>query len=145
MHMPYPMYVPGGKKEWNDYLFSVAAPKSMEICAFMECPYIVVHGFKLSHYLGSEEAEWQQTEELLHSILPTEKEKGIVLCIENLYTGTGGHIIEGTCCNARKAAERIDRINQQYGAEVLGFCLDTDMRIWWDWILRILQQGLENG
>ena len=47
------------------------------------------------------------------------------LCIENLYTGTGGHIVEGTCCNARKAAERIDRINQQYGAEVLGFCLDT--------------------
>lgn len=125
MHMPYPLYIPGGKQKLNQYLREVVAPKSLKVCEIFQCPYMVVHGFKLAQQLGSEEAEWQQTEELLHSILPTAKEKGIVLCIENLYTGTGGHIIEGTCCNARKAAERIDRINQQYGAEVLGFCLDT--------------------
>ena len=125
MHMPYPLYIPGGKQKLNEYLRKVVAPKSLKICETFECPYMVVHGFKLAQHLGSEEAEWQQTEELLHSILPKAKEKGIILCIENLYTGTGGHIVEGTCCNARKAAERIDRINQQYGAEVLGFCLDT--------------------
>ncbi|MBO5651461.1 MAG: hypothetical protein J5908_08260 [Selenomonas sp.] len=34
-------------------------------------------------------------------------------------------MIEGPCCNARKMAERIDRINEQYGGEVLGFCFDT--------------------
>lgn len=59
------------------------------------------------------------------NFIPMAKEMGITICIENLYGSTGGHIIEGPCCNARKAAERIDRINQQYGAEVLGFCLDT--------------------
>lgn len=125
MHMPYPLYIPGGKQKLNQYLREVVAPKSLKVCEIFQCPYMVVHGFKLAQHLGSEEAEWQQTEELLHSILPTAKKKGIVLCIENLYTGTGGHIVEGTCCNARKAAERIDRINQQYDAEVLGFCLDT--------------------
>ena len=31
----------------------------------------------------------------------------------------------GPCCDARKAAERIDRINDRYGAQVLGFCFDT--------------------
>ena len=125
MHMPYPLYIPGGKQKLNQYLQEVVAPKSLKVCEVFQCPYMVVHGFKLAQHLGSEEAEWQQTEELLHSILPMAKEKGIILCIENLYTGTGGHIVEGTCCNARKAAERIDRINQQYGTEVLGFCLDT--------------------
>lgn len=125
MHMPYPNYVPNGGKELNDYLWNVVAPKSMKVCAFLECPYIVVHGFKLAHYLGSEEAEWQQTEKFLEFLAPIAKEMGITICIENLYNTKGKHIVEGPCCDAGKAVERIDRMNDKYGAEVLGFCFDT--------------------
>lgn len=125
MHMPYPNYVPNGTKELNAYLRNVVAPKSMKVCAFFECPYIVVHGFKLTRFLGSEDAEWEQTENFIDSIAPIAKEYGITICIENLYDGIGGHIVEGPCCDAHKAAERIDRINDWYGAEVLGFCFDT--------------------
>ncbi len=125
MHMPYPNYVPNGKKELNDYLRHVVAPKSMQVCAFFKCPYIVVHGFKLSRNLGSEEAEWQQTEKFLDSLAPLAKEMGITICVENIYDMIGGRIVEGPCCNAKKAAERIDRFNEKYHAEVLGFCFDT--------------------
>ena len=125
MHMPYPSYVPNASKEFNDYLFYEVAPKSLKICAFLECPYMVVHGFKLSRYLGSEEAEWKKTEEFIEYLAPIAKELGITICIENLYSEIGCHIIEGPCCDARKAASRIDRINEKYGAEVLGFCFDT--------------------
>lgn len=125
MHMPYPNYVPGGRRELNEYLWNVVAPKSMKICAFFECSYIVVHGFKLARQLGSEEAEWEQTERFLHFLAPMAKELGITVCIENLYSSMGGHIVEGPCCNVRKSVERIDRMNNQYGAEVLGFCFDT--------------------
>lgn len=65
MHMPYLNYVPGESNELNDYLKNVVAPKSMEVCAFFECPYIVAHGFKLSHYLGSWAAEWEKTSDFL--------------------------------------------------------------------------------
>ncbi len=125
MHMPYPNYVPKGSKELNDYLWNVVAPKSMEICAFMGCPYIVVHGFKLAYYLGSERKEWERTEAFLDSLAPIAKELGITICIENLYEGIGGHIVEGPCCDARKAVERIDRFNDKYHGEILGFCFDT--------------------
>ena len=125
MHMPYPNYVPKGSKELNDYLRNVVAPKSMEICAFLECPNIVVHSFKLSKNLGSEQAEWDVTEDFLNTLFPFAKENGITICIENLYTSISGHIVEGPCCDAHKAIERIDRINDKYGAEVLGFCFDT--------------------
>ena len=125
MHMPYPNYVPKGSKELNDYLWNVVAPKSMEICAFMGCPYIVVHGFKLAYYLGSERKEWERTEAFLDSLAPIAKELGITICIENLYEGIGGHIVEGPCCDARKAVERIDRFNDKYHGAVLGFCFDT--------------------
>lgn len=125
MHMPYPNYVPNGKKSLNDYLWNVVAPKSMKICAFFGCPYIVVHGFKLAKNLGSEEAEWQRTESFLRFLAPMAKKLGITICIENVYGNSGSHIVEGPCCDARKAAERIDRINGDYGAQVLGFCFDT--------------------
>lgn len=125
MHMPYPVYVPAGSKELNDYLCKEVALKSMEICRFFECPYIVIHGFKLVRYLGCEEAEWQQTKQFINSIAPVAKEMGITICIENLYESIGGHLAEGPGCDARKAVERIDRMNDKYGAEVLGFCFDT--------------------
>ena len=104
MHMPYPNYMPKASKEINDYIWKNVAPKSMQICAFFECPYIVVHGFKLAHYLGSEEAEWKQTEEFLEYLAPMAKEMGITVCIENLYYSIGGRIVEGPCCDARKSS-----------------------------------------
>ncbi len=125
MHMPYPNFVPGGKKELNDYLWDVVAPKSMKICAFLGCKYIVVHGFKLSRQLGSEAAEWEKTKEFLEHLAPLAKELEITICVENIYTEKGKHILEGPFCDARKAKERIDQMNEKYNAEVLGFCFDT--------------------
>lgn len=125
MHMPYPIYIPNGKQEVNKYLWDQVAPKSMEICKFLECPYIVIHGFKLARFLGSEEAEWEQTSRFIDYLAPIAKEMGITICIENLYDSVGGHIVEGPCCNVHKAVERIDAFNEKYNAEVLGFCFDT--------------------
>ena len=125
MHMPYSNYVPGADEALNEYLRKVVAPKSMGICAFFGCPYIVVHGFKLSRFLGSEEAEWQQTESFLDFLAPMAKDMEITICVENLYDSVGGHLVEGPCCNVRKAMERIDRMNEKYHSEVLGFCFDT--------------------
>lgn len=125
MHMPYPCYVPGGSRELNDYLRHVVAPKSMKVCAFFGCSHIVIHGFKLAFHMGSEEAEWAETEKFLESLAPVAKELGITVCMENLYTGADRHIVQGPCCDPWKAADRIDRMNEKYGAEVLGFCFDT--------------------
>ena len=125
MHMPYPIFIPNGKDMLNDYMWNEVAPKSMEICRFLECPNIVIHGFKLSRFWGTEEAEWQKTHEFLDTILPMAKEYGITVCMENLYESVGWHIVEGPGCDVRKNVERIDCINAEYGAEVLGFCFDT--------------------
>lgn len=125
MHMPYPNYVPEASEELNSYLRNVVAVKSMQLCHYLDCKYIVIHGLKLAKYLGSEEAEWKMTEMFLDSIAPMAKEMGITMCVENIYTMIGKHILEGPCCDAVKAAERIDHMNDKYGAEVLGFCFDT--------------------
>lgn len=125
MHIPSPIFVPARKKEVNEYLWYEVAEKSMYICHFLECPYIVTHGFKLAKFLGSEEAEWQETEKFIDFLAPMAKEMGITICIENLHENLGAHFVEGSCCDVRKAVERIDRINEKYQAEVLGYCFDT--------------------
>ena len=125
MHMPYPLHVPNGKKEINDYLWNVVAPKSLHVCKFFECKYIVVHGFKLATYLGSEELEWTETEKFLRFLAPMAKEMGITLCVENLYNSLGNHMVEGPCCDVAKVVKRIDALNEEFGAEVFGFCLDV--------------------
>lgn len=124
MHMPYPVYVPGASNQVNQYLRQEVALKSMEICHFLECKYIVIHGFKLATILGTEQLEWEETAKFIDSIAPIAKAYGITICIENLYNGVGGHLIEGPCCDALKAVKRIDEMNARYGAEVLGFCFD---------------------
>lgn len=125
MHMPYPVYVPEAAETINDYLWKQVATKSMEICRYLECKYIVIHGFKLIKYLGTEEAEWGETVKFIDFLAPLAKQYGITICVENLYQGIGEHLIEGPCCNGTKVARRIDEINAKYGAEVLGFCFDT--------------------
>ena len=125
MHMPYPLYVPGAPGELNVYLEKVVAPKSMEICAFFDCPYIVVHGAKQSGHCGSEQDAWDRTEAFLKDLIPMAKELSVTICLENLYGSRGDHIVEGPCCDAAKAAARIDRMNREAGAEVVGFCFDT--------------------
>jgi len=124
MHMPYPIFVPEKEAKINDFLWQQVAPKSMEICNFLECRYIVIHGFKLAHLLGSEEAEWERTQAFLDSILPYAAEHGITVCMENLYHGVAGRMEEGPGCDPVKAARRIDALNAKYNAEVLGFCFD---------------------
>lgn len=125
MHMPYPVFVPGGDDEVNDYLSKVVAAKSMEVCAFFECPYIVIHGIKIAPYFGSEQDEWDATERFLDSIAPFAVQNNICICVENLYNGYMGKLGEGPCCDATLAAQRIDAFNEKYGKEVLGFCFDT--------------------
>lgn len=125
IHMPYPTLVPGATREQNDFLWNEVAPKSMRICHFFDCHNIVIHGFKLKSFYSKEEAEWEKTEEFIRSIAPMAKEMDITICVENLYTGSGTYLFEGPCCDASKAVERMERINDEYGAEVLGFCFDT--------------------
>ncbi len=125
MHMPYPIYIPTANDRVNTYLHEQMIPKSMKVCEFLECSHIVIHGLKMARFLGSEEAEWQQTAAFLDEIAPIAKEIGTTICMENLYESGGSHMLEGPGCDARKAVARIDEYNTRYGAEVLGFCFDT--------------------
>ncbi len=125
VHMPYPIYISNASRLINEYLLNQVAHKSIEICHFLGSKYIVVHGIKRGNIASSENSDWQYTEQFIRKIAPLAIERGITICLENLYENQGGHLIEGPCCDARKAVQRIQKINHEYGVQLMGFCLDT--------------------
>ena len=132
MHMPYPMFATNISREANEYIRYQVLPKSMEICAFMDCSNIVAHLFNLPNKvpdkacaLEQEGIEWRANAEVLHELAPIAADRNITICLENLYKPGQRRLSEGPCCDPVKLSARIDYFNAKYKSEVLGACFDT--------------------
>lgn len=125
MYMPYPVYIPNTGDEKSRCRMQAAASKSMEICAFFQCPYMVVHGLDLAGISWEYAAVQEWISQYVETLAPMAKELKITICIENGSTNIGNHITEDYCHNVKNAVAFIDHMNIKYGAEVLGFCFDT--------------------
>lgn len=115
MRMPSSVCIPNMAVEIDEGLIHTVASKSMEICAFFNCPYIVVHGIDAVRGMG---ANWEWTKKLLDSLAPVAKDLKITICIENIN-------MNNSCSDKGKDTAYVDYMNEKYGAEVLGFCFDT--------------------
>lgn len=125
MYMPYPVYISNIRDERSRSLIQTAASKSMEICAFFQCPYMVVHGLDLAGISGEYAAAQEWISQFVETLVPMAKDLKITICIENGYTNIGNHSMEEHCHDVKNAVAFIDHMNIKYGAEVLGFCFDT--------------------
>ena len=123
MHAPYPVKVPGNVAV-SDYMKSCVIPKSIAIAQELEVPWVVVHPFKTQYSLGKA-AEWTENIEYFKQLIPLLKERGVRLCLENLYESIGGRLVEGVCANPLDAIGYIDTLNNEAGEELFGLCLDT--------------------
>ncbi len=117
MCMQYPVCIPNMAMEIAEYLMHTVASKSMEICAFFGCSYLVMSGFDASWGIGRDEVAWEWTEKLIESLAPMAKELEIAMCIENSC--------KDSCCDVEKLLMYIDCMNERYNAEILGFCFNT--------------------
>lgn len=123
MHAPYPVWV-DLRWEQNDYVMKNVIPKSLEIAKIMGIPWVVVHPMKMQNIYGKDE-EIRQNIEYFKMLVPLLKEYGVGVCVEDLYEGVGGRIVEGPCADVKEAIYYIDTLNDYAGEELFGFCLDT--------------------
>lgn len=122
VHAPYPLYV-YGKESDKDYLHMVAA-KSIAVCAALHSPYLVIHPFKLVHFLDADE-EFRQNISFFKSLIPIAQKYDIKICLENLYDSFGGRLCDGVCSNPYQAVQYIDCLNEIAGEERFAFCFDV--------------------
>ena len=118
-HAPFPTYVEGDP-EYNAYLVHVFE-ELLHVCAYIGCPALVIHPVKIE----DKRLQWDLKIELYTKLIPTAKETGVKICLENLNDRRGDHAIQGVCGNGEEACRYIDTLNELAGEEVFGFCLDV--------------------
>lgn len=121
LHGLFPIYY-HGHEEKNRYLTKVTE-KMIAICAYLDCKIIVVHPWSNPELRREEVREINL--DIYRKLIPAAKKHGVTICLENLYTLYVGTYHEGSCTDAEEACWYIDRLNEEAGENVFGFCLDV--------------------
>lgn len=93
------------------------------LCRWLGSPYLTVHPFPAGSLNSFQ--EWQENRDFLLSLAPSAREHRVMLCLENQYRDFNGHYIRSVCSDPDTAAEYVDRLNNEAGEELFGFCLNT--------------------
>ena len=119
MHAPFPTWFEG-KPEESEYLLKVVE-KCIAVCAYVGCPAIVVHPYNS----GCKKTDVEINLQMYRRLMPAAKKYGVKICLENLFTVYKGRLVEGICTHAEDACYLIDRLNEEAGEDLFGFCFDV--------------------
>ena len=123
-HGVFPIYHPGEDAR-NEYIMKVT-DTIIALCAYMDCPAIVMHPWTGLNIKKQEEIEINLN--LYRRMIPAAKKYGVKICLENLFRHPSKEsvdCIEGACAEAMEAVYYIDTLNAEAGEEIFAFCLDT--------------------
>ena len=96
--------------------------EGISACARAGCGVIVIQPL----FSGiPKDALWQENHRYYAALGGRAKRAGIRILLENQCGCVNGHLVRGVCADAVAAAEWIDRLNEEIGEEIFGFCLDT--------------------
>ena len=124
-HAPFPCYVAEPSNGYNDYLMNVMK-KSIIGCAYIGCKRLIIHPFFLGYneQLDPQE-EWDLNIQRYCELIPTAKEYGVTICLENMFSYFRGKRYEAICSDITLACKYVDALNEIAGERVFAFCLDT--------------------
>jgi len=122
MHAPFPFYV---KNEFGNEYVMRAVRKCIMIAGYLDCPYVIVH----PAFLGyddqlSPEDEWKINIERYSALIEDCKKYHVTVCLENMFTGHNGRVVQAICSDMAEAARYIDALNEIAGEKCFAFCLD---------------------
>lgn len=117
-HAPFPLYR-RTDAEMSEYLMEVME-KCLAICQYLGIPAIVAH--PCSYYDKAHEREVNLA--MYRRMIPMGKKYGVKICLENLWYMCANHVASGACGNADEAVWYIDKLNEEAGEDIFGFCFD---------------------
>lgn len=102
--------------------------EGIRYCGKVGCGTIVVR--PVSGGIKGED-EWRINREFYLSLAGAAAENGVRILLENQCRSVNGHLVRGVCADGMKAAEWVDRLNEDVGKEngtekeIFGFCMDA--------------------
>ena len=118
-HGVFPVYCEVNP-ELDDYLV-MATQKLLAVCAYLNCPAMVVHPIDLK----DRTLEWERNLALYRKLIPDAKKYGVKVCLENMITFEAGHAYRRACASIEEACRYIDTLNGEAGEDIFGFCYDV--------------------
>ncbi len=100
--------------------------KTVRAADYIDCRNLVIHPFfRNFKAMVSPEEEWQKNIDSYSALIPTAKEYGVKLNLENMFRRNEEGIHEAICGDPEEAVRYIDTLNGIAGENIFGFCLDT--------------------
>ena len=121
VHGVFPMYF-YGEDARNEYLIQVTE-KTFAISRYLNCDYVVVHPWSGPDLCKEEEVEINLN--IYRQLMPAAKKYGITICLENLFKHRDHDCFSASCSDVREACFYIDKLNDEAGEEIFGFCFDV--------------------
>lgn len=122
-HAPFPTYVQNDLG--NEYVLN-AIRKSIMVCGYLDCPYIVVHpNFLGYNEMLTPEQEWAVNIERFSALIEDAKKYRVTICLENMFIVRQSRIYGAICSEMSETNRYIDALNEIAGEKVFAFCLDT--------------------
>ncbi len=125
-HAPFPslIYDPEDP-DYNDALVEMLR-KTVLGCASIECHHLIIHPFFYGYeHMMTPEEEWETNIDRYSRLIPVAKETGVMICLENMFSGYKGKLYRACCNDPSTAARYVDTLNEIAGEVCFGFCLDT--------------------
>ena len=128
-HAPFPSYKffdsPNEPKELYNERALNAIKKCIELTAFFDCKYVVIHP---AHGDIDMELEDQKKANIAYysKLVEDAKRYGVIICLENMWVRrNGGAIVDSACSDPLEACDYIDTLNEMAGEEIFGVCFDV--------------------
>lgn len=96
--------------------------ESIRLCGEIGCRFLVVR--PLSAGIPQEEA-WNVNRAYYLRLAPLAREHQVTILLENQCRDLNGRMVRGLCSEGGEAADWVDRLNDEAGAECFGFCMDV--------------------
>ena len=97
------------------------AEECVEFCGRNKVKYILMAPIIGDRTRGR---EWEINHDFYMSFAGKAREAGVCILLKNMCRSVGGHLVRGTCAEASVAADWVDKLNEEAGAEAFGFCVD---------------------
>ena len=98
-----------------------AAEECIGFCGSNGVKYILISPISGDRTYGR---EWELNHDFYMGLAEKAQESGVCILLQNMCRAVGGHSVRGVCAEASDAADWVDRLNKDAGAEVFGFCVD---------------------
>lgn len=123
-HAPFPSHL-SSAPEYNDVILQMLE-NMIRGCDFMDCRNLIVHPFFNAYPQRMDaETEWALNIERYSKLIPTAKQYGVTICLENMFIKRRDKVYAACCSNIDTACRYIDTLNGIAGEKCFGFCLDT--------------------